>query len=57
MCGAISTFMTNDIRKCTCKHCIGIFLTKLYDLKISIQQQDKGEKENESESYRNSFHS
>lgn len=56
MCGAMSTFMTNDIRKCTCKHCMSIFLKKLYDLKISTQQ-DEGEKEDESKSYRNGFYS
>lgn len=47
ICGAMSTIMTDDINQCTCKYCIGRFLTKLYDLKISMQQIDEGERENE----------
>lgn len=47
ICGAMSTIMTDDINQCTCKCCIGRFLTKLYDLKISMQQKDEGERENE----------
>lgn len=57
MCGAMSTIMTDDIKSCTCKDCISMFLRKAVDVCLNTKIKDKGDKEDESESYRDGIHS
>lgn len=49
ICGAMSTYMTDDLKLCTCKACISSVLRMVFSGKVKTTTEYKGEEEYESE--------
>lgn len=47
LCGAMSTFLTNNIEQCTCMKCRSAYIRCLADACLHIKQKEKGESEDE----------
>lgn len=57
MCGAMSTFMTDDIHLCSCRDCRFSFFRKYINAGVNIKTKSEGENDNEEKSDTNGIHS